>query len=226
MSQTCASNCSCCVQGQCKSIIECSSTSKTLLIIGSVVGAITLIFLVVFVAIKCWKWRKQRRISQVGIQPNSSGRNRVNGVSGSRSPNNRNILSSGVINRDEEQASPGPIKIVRAFPDKDIPTTVPFSDLPLTSFVISKVEPIIVIVGDKPAGKPKFLTDSIKSLTMSKGKLDNFKGVIVKQNTNHRSTGKGAKRVIIEEIDQNDVSNMSLVESIEKDSKPYDPARD
>lgn len=222
MSQSCSSDCSCCVEGQCTLSIACSKTALALVVVVAIVGGLIFIVLVYCAVTRYIKWRKHLRTNRIGIQASISSRNRVPASSPQRSAI-RNYQPSGNSNRDEEYGdlSLSSYKIVRAFPDKEIPTSVEYTDMPEVVYRISASDPIVVIAGDKPTGKPKYLSDSVKSLVKSKGKVDGFKSVVLKPSTSLKASGKVAKRIIVEEVDQNDVSNMSLVENIERESRDY-----
>lgn len=112
--------------------------------------------------------------------------------------------------------------LMRAYPDKEIPTTVPYYQEPLAPYKIPKVEPILVIVGDKVAARPRFLTESIKSLVQPKSKIEPLKSVVVKQNSTMRSNGTTNKPVVVEEVDQNDIPNISLLDKKEVQKSPKD----
>lgn len=215
MNGGCNAECSCCVDGQCKPAISCSTVLQLSVIIGSIFGFLILILIFICVSFKvtsCLKnWRKTRRV--MGAQ-NTSTRTRMveNGGENQTQAQNESVLQE-LLEYETNQASLGKkVPMIRAFPDKEIPTTVPFSMSSIVPFKISKLEPIQVIVGDVPTGKPIYMTESIKTLAHPRGKVDPYKSVVVKQNSSLRSNASVNRPIIPEEGQSHELSNISLMD--------------
>jgi hypothetical protein len=220
MNRGCQSDCSCCVEGECRSALSCNSVLQMLVIVGSVFGALLLLVLGLCVAFRVARCLRRRKLARrVAPAPHTSGRTPVLQDPHALGPDD-SAIADLLEARGSGDASSRKGPLVRAFPDKEIPTTVPLHQDPLVPYRISKLEPILVIVGDKPTGRPKYLTDSIKSLVQPKTKIEPLKSVVVKQNSTLRSNGTANKPLIIEEVEQNDISNISLMDKKENSSSP------
>ena len=214
MSGGCNTDCSCCVDGQCKSAISCNSLLQLFVIVGSIFGALLLLIFGLYISFKVAECiRKRRQSGRVMGLAQSSGRTRMVNSSGDRAGGGVNDSALADLVENEENSNKK-VPLVRAYPDKDIPTTVPYTQLPPVAFKISKLEPVLIIVGDKPVGRPRYMTESIKSLTNTKGKVEVLKSVVVKQNSNFKSSASNHKPSIleVEEVEQNDISNLSLMD--------------
>jgi hypothetical protein len=190
---------------------------ETLIIAGSVIGGCALLMLVFYLVVRCLTRNRSALNNRVGVLSQTNGRTRTAANPTVENSRQGEPQAGGSGVQTHNDMSNKKYKIVRAFPEKDIPTTLEYFDIPSDGFRLSLKDPIVMVVGGKPVGKPRYLTESGKSLTQSKGRLDGYKGVIVKPNPNTKGSGQVGKRVIIEEDDNHDISNLSLVGNTEFD---------